>query len=171
METRKVPFRSAAITVLLTCATIQVKAYGPPSAPLTDDAVVITGWVHVEDLSFDNTRVQLEVNGEVHLVPLTPLGRFDVNLPVGTEAVLRFEHPGHMPKEVMVNTHDARAGGFREETRRVRLAVILEEERLMGGLRYAGPVGNIGFDKDGGCVAVGHTRQMVVGRKNEPMVF
>lgn len=142
-----------------------------PYTPPTNDAVVLTGWVHVEDLSFDNTRVKLEVNGEEHIVPLSPLGRFDINLPVGTEAVLRFEHPGHLPKEVVVDTHDARAGEFKDETRHVKMAVILELERLMAGMTYAGPVGNIAFDKEGGCVAVDRTRKMIVGRKNEPMVF
>ena len=133
--------------------------------------MLLTGWVHVEDLSFDATSVELEVNGEVQLVPLTPTGRFDITLPAGTEAVMRFEHPGHLTKEVVVDTHNARAGAFDEETRHVRFAVILELTRLMAGFTYAGPVGNIAFDKDGGCVAVDHTPKLMVGRRNQPMVF
>lgn len=135
------------------------------------DAVHITGWVHVEDLGFEKTRVLLHIKGEEHWVPITPMGRFDIDLPVGAEAVLRFEHPGHLAKEVVVDTHGANAGEFEDGTRRLRMAVILELERLMAGQKYAGPVGNIAFDKEGGCVAVDRTRRMVVGRTNEPMVF
>lgn len=162
---------SAAFLVLFACSASLAKATGMPYTPPDNDAVQITGWVHVEDLSFDNTRVQLEVNGEEMLVPINNMGRFDINLPAGTEAVLRFEHPGHLPKEVVVDTHDARAGEFKDETRHVKMAVILELERLMAGFKYGGPVGNIAFDKQGGCMAVDHTRKMVVGRRNEPMVF
>ncbi|MEO8068677.1 MAG: hypothetical protein ABI599_13360 [Flavobacteriales bacterium] len=167
---RSTPF-TAAFVLLLACSASLAKATGAPYTPPENDAVQITGWVHVEDLSFDNTRVQLEVNGEVLLVPINNMGRFDINLPAGTEAVLRFEHPGHLPKEVVVDTHDARAGEFQDETRHVKMAVILELERLMAGFKYGGPVGNIAFDKQGGCLAVDHTRKMVVGRRNQPMVF
>lgn len=43
----------------------------------------------------------------------------------------------------------------------------------MAGMDYAGPVGNVGFDKDGGCLAIEHTRTLVVGRgrSKKPMVF
>lgn len=163
------PLSALALTCLMGTAPATLRS--APYTPPTDDAVTITGWVHVEDLGFDNTRVKLEVNGEEHIVPLSPQGRFDINLPVGTEAVLRFEHPGHLPKEVVVDTHDAKAGEFKDGTRHLKLAVILELERLMAGMKYAGPVGNITFDAQGGCVAVDHTRRMIVGRKNEPMVF
>ena len=162
---------TAAFVLLLACSTSLAKATGAPYTPPAEQEVLLTGWVHVEDLSFDNTTVELEVNGEIHIVPLTQLGRFDINLPVGSEAVLRFEHPGHLTKEVIVDTHDATAGEFKDEQRHVKMAVILELERLMAGFTYAGPVGNIAFDKDGGCLAVDHTRKAVIGRRNEPMVF
>lgn len=164
-------FTLSALALTCLMGTVPARLASSPYTPPAEDAVTLTGWVHVEDLSFDNTRVKLEVNGEEHIVPLSPLGRFDINLPVGTEAVLRFEHPGHLAKEVVVDTHDARAGEFKDGTRHLKLAIILELERLMAGMKYAGPVGNIAFDKQGGCVAVDHTRKMVVGRKNEPMVF
>ncbi|QQR86273.1 MAG: hypothetical protein IPJ76_17045 [Flavobacteriales bacterium] len=156
-------------TMLAFALMASTSSFAAPGNTL--DAVHITGWVHVEDIGFEKTRVLLHIKGEEHWVPITPMGRFDIDLPVGAEAVLRFEHPGHLAKEVLVDTHGANAGEFEDGTRRLRMAVILELERLMAGQKYAGPVGNIAFDKDGGCVAVDRTRRMVVGRTNEPMVF
>lgn len=164
------PFNASLGTAML--ASMLFASIGSFAAPGSNlDAVHITGWVHVEDIGFEKTKVLLHIKGEEHWVPITPMGRFDIDLPVGAEAVLRFEHPGHLAKEVVVDTHDANAGEFEDGTRRLRMAVILELERLMAGQKYAGPVGNIAFDKDGGCVALDHTRRMVVGRTNEPMVF
>ena len=171
MKTPTLHLHTAALAVLLVCSKTVSASNDLPYTPPADDAVAVTGWVHVEDLSFDATTVELEVNGEVQRVPLSNMGRFDLVLPADAHVVLRFEHPGHLPKEVLVDTHHARAGMFREQTRHVRFAVIMELKQNMAGFTYVGPVGNIGFDKDGGCVAVDHTRKLMVGRKNQPMVF
>ena len=92
-------------------------------------------------------------------------GRFDLVLPSGTSATLRFEKPGHLPKEVTIDTHNSTVGEPGSAERHVEFAVVLEPERWMGGLSYAGPVGSIGFDAQGGCLAVEHDKQMVLGRK------
>jgi hypothetical protein len=173
MRTRNFPFLMAASMALITSASNSLRAAGPPPASAFDEAVELTGWLHVEDFDFDDATVLLEVNGEIRSVPISKTGRIDISLPVGTEAVLRFEHPGYLTKELLVDTRHARDGYLGRDVRHVRFAVILEEVRLMAGLDYAGPVGNIGFDKEGGCLAIEHTRKLVVGRSRskKPMVF
>lgn len=168
---RTAPLLNTVLGPFMVAAVLMVTTRASAAPGSTLDAVHITGWVHVEDVDFARTKVLLHIRGEEHWVPITPLGRFDIDLPLGAEAVLRFEHPGHLAKEVVVDTHGANAGEYDDGTRKLRMAVILELERLMAGQKYAGPVGNIAFDKDGGCVAVDRTRRMVVGRTNEPMVF
>lgn len=172
MRTPKTLLILAAQLALLTAAITPSRAAGPPPASAFEQAVELTGWLHVEDYDFNDATVLLVLDGEVRSVPVSKTGRIELSLPVGTEAVLRFEHPGHLTKEVTVDTHHARDGHLGRDVRRVRFAVILEETRLMAGMDYAGPVGNMEFDKEGGCLAVQHTRTLVVGRgRNKPMVF
>lgn len=161
------------LTLGLTTMTLIARADGPPGAPPAMNDVTLTGWLHVGDYDFDDATIQVEVDGDVQTAHVSKTGRFDISLPAGTEAVLRFEHPGHLTKELLVDTRHARDGYLGRDTRHVKFAVILEQERYMGGLTYAGPVGNIGFDKDGGCLTVEHTRKLVVGRgrSRKPMVF
>lgn len=158
---------------LFLSVSIKSRAEGPPVPAITYNDVTLTGWLHVDDYDFDDATVQVEVNGDVQTAHVSKTGRFDISLPAGTEATLRFEHPGHLTKEVVVDTRHARDGYVGRDVRHVRFAVILEQERYMGGNIYAGPVGNIGFDKDGGCLTVQHTRKLVVGRSRskKPMVF
>lgn len=173
MRTSRSLFIAAIQVALLTSAITPLRAAGPPPAPAFAGDVELTGWLHVEDFDFEDATVLLEVNGQISSVPISKTGRIDISLPVGTDAVLRFEHPGHLTKEVLVDTHHARDGYVGRDVRHVRFAVILEETRLMAGMDYAGPVGNVGFDKEGGCLTVEHTRTLVVGRgrSKKPMVF
>jgi hypothetical protein len=115
--------------------------------------------------------VEVEVNGNVQTMHVSKTGRFSLSLPAGLEAVLRFEHPGHLTKEVLVDTHFARTGEPGKHKRHIRFAVILELECLLNNQHYAGPVGSITFDKEGGCAAVDHNRKLIPWRKNKPMVF
>ena len=132
---------------------------------------MLTGWLHVEDLGFEATTVGLEVNGIVQAVPVSSTGRIDLSLPAGVEAVLHFSHPGHFTKDVVVDTRFAKVGDPGKHLRHVKFAVILEKDYFREGGSYAGPIGGIAFDPDGGCLAVDHNRKLIVGRKNQPMVF
>ena len=173
MHSRSLPFITPAALAVSLFTVRPCKAEGPPSPPAAVGEVTLTGWLHVDDYDFDDATVQVEVNGDIRMAQVSKTGRFDISLPSGTEAVLRFEHPGHLTKEVMVDTRHAHDGHLGREVRHVRFAVILEQERYMAGFDYAGAVGNIGFEKDGGCLTVQHTRTLVVGRSKtrKPMVF
>ncbi len=132
---------------------------------------MLTGWLHVDDLKMNEVVVEVEVDGTVELAHVTRTGRFSVELPVGTEATLRFEREGYQSKEVVVDTHFAQDGPMADRERSISFAVVLEPERCMGGQAYAGPVGTLGFEQGGGCVAVAHTRKLVPARRQTPMVF
>lgn len=166
---------TASLVALLYNVSTPARAEEPPAAGrsriIAPGAVDLTGWLHVEAYDFEGATVLLTVNGEHRVLPVSRSGRVDIELPAEAEAVLRFEHPGHLSKEILVDTRHSQVGRT-AGVRHVSFAVILEESRLMGGQVYAGPVANVGFDKDGGCVDVNHTRSMVVGRtSNAPMVF
>ncbi len=143
----------------------------PPPAPLASGTVEMIGWLHVEALSFDQTTVEVRVGGTVQTATVSRSGRFDVLLPADTEVRMRFEHPGHLSKEVVVDTHYAELGPGGKGHRQLRMGVVLELEKRMGGLAYAGPVGRLAFDAQGGCVAVEHTRRLTPARRNKAVVF
>jgi hypothetical protein len=171
MEQRNnLPGIGSLCAALMMLVSIGLRAAGPPASPL-DEAVVITGWLQTQDLTMVGAVVSIEVNGEYHTTTVPESGRFDVSLPADVEAVLRFEKPGHLPKEVVVDTHHVNDGDFDGRTRHVKFAVVLELERRMGGLTYPGPVGSLGFDKDGGCLAVAHDRTLVPASRDRIMVF
>ena len=132
---------------------------------------MVTGWLHVEDLTMADVVLKVEVNGTTELATVSENGRFTVTLPAETEAILRFEKPGHLPKEVVVDTHNAQDGEPGQHTRRVKFAVIMHLVRHMGGQRYAGPVGSLGFDDGGGCLAVSHDQKLVPVQRQALMVF
>ena len=162
--------RTALCTTFIGLACAGVQASSPPSSPM-DEAVVITGWLQSQDLTMVGAVVSIEVNGEYQSTTVPESGRFELTLPADVEAILRFEKPGHLPKEVVVDTHHVNDGGFDGRTRHVKFAVILELVRRMGGLIYPGPVGSLGFDKDGGCMAVAHDRSLVPAGRERIMVF
>ncbi|MCU0319031.1 MAG: hypothetical protein MUE88_02990 [Flavobacteriales bacterium] len=145
----------------------------PASCALRSDAqaVMLTGWLHVDDLRMNEITVEVEVDGAIELASVSRNGRFSVELPVGTEAVLRFERIGYQSKEVVVDTRHAHDGPMADEARTVTFAVVLEPERYMGGQIFAGPIARLGFEPGGGCVAVSHTRTLVPARRQTPMVF
>ncbi|MCB0765054.1 MAG: hypothetical protein R2815_05600 [Flavobacteriales bacterium] len=154
-------------TLLLFCTT---KAT-PPVPPIAQETVILTGWLHVEDLSMKDVQLEVVVNGSSRFNAISETGRFVVELPTDTKALLRFEKPGHLTKEVIVDTHNSKDGEVGQHTRRLKLAVIMQLEKHMGGQTYAGPVGAIAFDEGGGCVAITHDRALVPTRRQKPMEF
>lgn len=154
------------LLVLITVSTARVEAAPPPAGRASDATVELTGWLHVEDLTMKDVVLEVEVNGTVRTAHVTESGKFNIDLPADAAATLRFEKPGHVTKEVTVDTRNVEDGSFSgQKKRHVKFAVIMELERFMAGLTYAGPVGKIGFEQGGGCVAVAHTRQVEPARK------
>ncbi len=171
MEKRIIQPLKASLCAFLLIYAGTGKAAGPPLNPRSNDVVVLTGWLHVEDLTVEEVLVEVEVNGTTQIAPVSNTGRFSITLPADAEALLRFEKEGHLSKEVKVDTRHAQDGEVGQHTRHVKFAVIMELERRMGGLTYAGPVGSLGFDDGGGCLAVAHDRQLVPAKRAAVMVF
>lgn len=141
---------------------------GPPA----QRTVLLTGWLHVEDYTMEDVVLRIRVGTTTRTASVAESGRFTVELPADTKAVLRFEKPGHLAKEVVVDTRHAGAGDFNQRSRHVKFAVIMQLERHMAGLTYPGPVGTLAFDEGGGCLAVSHDRNLVPAKqRNAPMVF
>ncbi len=147
------------------------RAIAPPSAPPAAESVELTAWLHVEGLTMEDVVVTVLVNGETRTAGASENGRVDLVLPADAEALVRFEKPGHLPKEVVVDTRYAQDGDHGKRTRHVKFAVIMQLERHMAGLTYPGPGGTLSLDAGGGCLAVAHDRNVVPARRNVPMVF
>lgn len=178
MMVKHLPSFQHLLTLVALCSAASTYAANPPSAGkpapfgrAAADEVIVTGWMHVEDHTWRDARVSVEVDGELRVAEVSESGRFDIRLPANTEVVLRFEKPEHLAKEVVINTANARTGEPGRHKRHVKFAVILELERHMAGFSYHSPVGTIGFDEDGGCLAVTHKREKIAPGRNKPMVF
>lgn len=115
--------------------------------------------------------LEVLVNGITQRGHVSESGRFTVLLPAETEAILRFQKEGHLTKEILVDTRHARDGEPGQRDRRVKFAVIMQKESHMAGYTYPGPVGAIGFESGGGCLAIAHDRALVPAPKQRPMVF
>jgi len=170
MASRFPSFRHASAFIALLLAGA-ASAATPPANRADKDEVVLTGWMHVEDHTWRDATVSVEVDGVVQTAHVSETGRFDLRVPADTEVLLRFEKPEHLPKEVVVNTAHSAIGQAGRHKRHVKFAVILELERHMAGFGYHSPVGTIGFDKDGGCLAVTHRREKIPPGRNKPMEF
>jgi len=169
MKNRPTSLLAASAALLLAAPSY---ALAPPAGDVNEAAVTLTGWLHVDDSFMADVTIEVDVNGEVRTAYVSQTGRFDIDLPAETSATLRFEKPGHVTKEVTVDTRHVQDGDFGGQRRRqVKLAVIMEQERFMAGLTYAGPVGNLGFEPGGGCVAVAHTRSVVPAKRRAAMEF
>ncbi len=147
-------------------------ASGPKPVAPADEAVLLTGWLHADNLNMADVTVAVEVGGQSMAAIVAENGRFTISLPANTAAVLRIEKPGHLTKEVTVDTRFLKDGEVGQQRKRhVNFAVILDPVRLMGGLVYPGPVGTIGFDAGGGCVAVARDNRRIPARKQALMEF
>jgi len=119
----------------------------------------------------DDVVLAVNMDGGSQQVPVSKTGRFIMDMPDNMEATLHFEKPGHVPKDVTVDTHYAGMGWPGQDTRQVKFAVILHPERAMAGLRYPGPVGSIGFDPSTGSLTATHDLTVVPARRKETMEF
>jgi hypothetical protein len=173
MNTQPSSFARLALPALVAAVLPGPISAEAPAGPANASHVVLTGQVVSSDLyaTMADAELWLEVDGQATAVPLSDNGRFTVTVPADREAVLRFEKPGHQPKEVLVDTRYAfiRAQG-KPHQRKVRFGVVLEQDRHMAGQAYAGPVGALSFDAQGGCLSVDH-RKSVVPAERKTMVF
>ena len=134
-----------------------------PVPPVSGDRVRISGWLHADNIRQDDAILVVEMNGEHCLAAeLHDNGQFFLTLPVGAQSRLIFTKPGHLPKEVEVNTRNAMNTSKAERmNRKVEFNVVLETEEQRPGLQYDGPVGAITFVNGTGTMKVRHDQRVV----------
>ncbi len=152
---------AALLTAL--CALIGLSLFGTPAPAVVRDEVLITGWLHVSDDHVNDAILVVELEGEHCLyTKLEFNGRFAFTVPVNAKARLVFLKPGHLPKEVEVDTRNALNTPKAERmNRKVEFDVVLESEEQRPGRRYDGPVGSITFVNGTGTMKVRHDLQVV----------
>ena len=141
------------------------------------DHIEIHGRLLLDGEALSDAILIVEVN-DLECVPfdLYPDGRFELSLPLDAKASIRFEKPGYLSKDVVVDTRNAlRTKEAVRKNKLVRFDVQLQPEPRNERM-YAGPVGSITFVKGTGLMKVRHDRTLVdvhhadparAGRKEE----
>ncbi len=162
-----IPLEAVALAALLALFGLSVFAAPTNEAP---DRVLLTGWLHVEDRTVEDLVLVVELDGEHCLyAEVRGSGRFIVEVPANSRAVLRFDKPGHLSKEVVVDTRNALASSKAQRAnRRIDFDVVLEPEEKRPGRRYDGPVGSLRFVKGTGSMKVGHDLRVVAAEALAP---
>lgn len=152
-------FRAAAIAMIAASTILPTNAEAGLGLP---DEVVFTGWLRVEDHNVDDLVLVVEVAESCLYAEVLPNGRFTATVPVGSQARLAFIKPGHLTKEVDLDTRNSMSNSKAARANRtVKFDVVLEPEAKRPGRKYEGPVGSLGFNKGTGSTRVRHTLNFV----------
>lgn len=164
MEKQLAPRLEAALLTAL-AALLSLSLFADPPGSKRMQEVLVTGWLIVDDGTVADVDLVVEIDGErCHVARVLGTGRFDVALPVGGKAVLRFHKPGHLTKEVVVDTRNLDGPGqFHYVPRKVKFGVVLEPnpEQHQVSASYNGPVGSIDFLRGTGLMKVLHHENKV----------
>jgi len=151
--------RVAAIAMLASTLFAPAKAEAESGAP---DEIVFTGWLRVVDRNVDDLVLVVETAESCLYAEVLPSGRFIVSVPVGSQAKVAFIKPGHITKEIELDTRNSMSN--RKAARansKVKFDVVLEPESKRPGRTYDGPVGSLAFNKGTGSTKVRHTLKVV----------
>jgi hypothetical protein len=155
-DRRQFPLEAALLTAL--AALMCLGLFAEPGAHCTRPSggcgtavVEVDGWIEAKMERKEHLLVYVEV-GDQLLRPssISANGRFKLAVPAGSEARLHFSLPGHLAKEVVLDSRDMRhtdpcATGYKP--RRLEFGVRLEPDHKAPAQGYDGPVGTIGFTK------------------------
>lgn len=135
----------------------------PQSLPDVPDEIVFTGWLHVEDRSVENLILVVTVDEDRCLyAEVEPSGRFTLSVPVGCKALLSFLKPGHLPKEIVLDTHNSmNTSRAQHANHKVKFDVVLEAVEKRPGRKYERPVGSLSFVNGTGTMKVKHDLRVV----------
>lgn len=90
-----------------------------------------------------------------------PDGKFKLSMPMGSSAYLRFEQPGYLNKEVLVNTANAdQCKKACHKNENLKFDVQMTPQQPDKHLQYMGPVGIITFLKGSGLMKVHYDRTL-----------
>lgn len=164
------PLKNGSYPAMLLMAGFALAAT-PAKSPGEAIEVNLIGFLHVSDQCMEDVALTVNRDGTSERVPVSRSGRFTVDLADNINATLHFEKPGHVCKDVTVDTHYAGMGWPGQGMRQVKFAVVLHPERAMAGLKYPGPVGSIGFDPESGSLTATHDLTVVPARRQKTMEF
>lgn len=152
-------FEAALLLALFALLGLSLVAAATPPR----NEVLISGWLLADGTRMDDAVLVVELEGRDCLfAELFDNGQFFFRLPVVAKATLLFIKPGHLPKEVVVDTHNAMiTPKAQRENRKMKFDVVLEEENKHPGRRYDGPVGSIHFVRGTGTMKVKHDLRVV----------
>lgn len=152
--------RRITVEAMLLLALFALIALGSVAAP-AERTVRLTGHLHTPVRTTADLILSVEVDGSCRYAEVSASGRFLVEVPSGATATLSFMQPGHLTKEVVIDTESAFAGSrAAKQDRRLEFDVVMEPEAKHAGQSFVGPVGSVGFIKGSGTVRVRHARQL-----------
>lgn len=154
-------YEAALLTALF--ALLALTLLATPGAPSSPEVIRITGQLFSTDGQLEDAVLVVELEGAHCLfAELDADGRFHMELPLNSKVRLHFIQPGHLPKEVEVDTRNAlNTPKAERENRKVKFEVVLESEEQRPGRRYDGPVGTIRFVNGTGTMKVLHDLRVV----------
>lgn len=165
MKTRNIPtLEAVALAALLAIAGLSLFAAPVPvSTPPAPEEVLFTGWLHVEDQNVNDLVLVVTVDEDRCLyAEVESTGRFTIMVPVGCRALLSFLKPGHLPKEIVVDTRNSmNTSKAQRNNRKVKFDVVLEALEKRPGRKYEGPVGSLSFVNGTGTMKVKHDLRVV----------
>jgi len=151
--------RQAAFALIAASFTAPLQAEAGRDFPVE---VVFTGWLRVEDRNVDDLVLVVETAESCLYAEVLPSGRFTIAVPAGSQARLAFIKPGHLTKEVELDTRNSMpTRKAMRANRTVKFDVVLEPEEKRPGRKYDGPVSSLGFNKGSGSTKVRHTLNVV----------
>lgn len=151
--------RCLVVTFTMVCLAVMTSAYGQDK-----EQVAIKGRMLTDaPQGASDVLAVVELDDRV-CTPLEfhPDGKFKLSLPMGSSAYLRFEQPGYLSKEVLVNT--ANADLCKKACRKnenLKFDVQMTPELPDKHLQYMGPVGIITFLKGSGLMKVRYDRTLI----------
>lgn len=152
--------RRISIEAVLLIALFALIALGSFAAP-TEHEVLLTGRLHTPDRSARDLVLSVEVEGACLYAKVSDNGHFSIVVPPGSKATLSFIKPGHLTKEVFIDTESAFAGTRSvKHERKLEFDVVMVPESRHPGQSYMGPVGSVGFTKGSGTLRVRHAVQL-----------
>lgn len=126
-----------------------------------EPAVRITGRLFIPDRSVNDLVLSVEVEDACLYAEVTENGWFTILLPKGALANLAFMKPGHLTKEVVIDTKSAFSGDRSvKRDRELEFDVVMVPEAKHPGQSYIGPVGSVGYANGSGLVRVRHDRRL-----------
>lgn len=151
------PMEAVVLAALL--ALMSLSMFAAPGT--SGKEVLVSGWLIMDAGNAHDVLVVVELDGELCMpVKLRSNGKFSVALPAGSQAVMRFSKPGHLTKEVVVDTRNA-AGHQAQDYKatKVHFGVELSAEEGNSHCGHAGPVGTVAFKRGTGAIAVKHHKR------------